>query len=97
MPRVIRLKDLFINESKRKNMEPRFLPYKPYAYKSDKKPYPTNPEMINFSINIPKIYKTRIEEGVVKGLYPSRSEAIRVAIREFLYRELKFIKELFEE
>ena len=94
---MTRVKDLSINEDKKEDMEPEeLLPYKPYAYKSDKKPYPTNPEMINFSINIPKIYKTRIEEGVVKGLYPSRSEAIRVAIREFLYRELKFIKELFE-
>jgi len=42
------------------------------------------------TINIPESYIDAIEKLVGEnGLYPSRCELIRVAVREFLLRELK--------
>lgn len=45
------------------------------------------------TVNIPETYLKMID-GLVgaKGLYPSRSELIRVAIRDFLIRELESAK-----
>ncbi len=42
------------------------------------------------TVNVPESYLESIEKLVGnEGLYPSRSELIRVAVREFLIRELK--------
>ena len=42
------------------------------------------------TVNVPESYIDAIEKLVGEnGLYPSRSELIRVAVREFLLRELK--------
>lgn len=42
------------------------------------------------TVNIPEIYIITIQKLVGEdGLYPSRSELIRVAVRDFLLRELK--------
>jgi len=42
------------------------------------------------TVNVPESYIDSIEKLVGgNGLYPSRSELIRVAVREFLIRELK--------
>lgn len=42
------------------------------------------------TVNVPESYLDSIEKLVGEhGLYPSRSELIRVAVREFLLRELK--------
>ena len=42
------------------------------------------------TVNIPESYLDSVEKLVgEKGLYPSRSELIRVAVRDFLLRELK--------
>ena len=42
------------------------------------------------TVNVPESYLDSIEKLVgEKGLYPSRSELIRVAVRDFLLRELK--------
>ena len=42
------------------------------------------------TVNIPDTYLDTIEKLVGEnGLYPSRSELIRVAVREFLLRELR--------
>ena len=42
------------------------------------------------TVNIPESYIDSIEKLVGgNGLYPSRSELIRVAVRDFLIRELK--------
>jgi Arc/MetJ-type ribon-helix-helix transcriptional regulator len=42
------------------------------------------------TVNIPETYLDSIEKLVGgNGLYPSRSELIRVAVRDFLLRELK--------
>ena len=42
------------------------------------------------TVNIPESYLDSIEKLVGgNGLYPSRSELIRVAVRDFLLRELK--------
>jgi len=40
------------------------------------------------SIHLPESYVYGLDELVDKGLYPSRSEAIRVAVRDLLMREL---------
>jgi len=42
------------------------------------------------TINVPESYITSMKKLVGEhGLYPSRSELIRVAVREFLIKELK--------
>lgn len=44
--------------------------------------------MKNITIALPEIYVENIEKIQNVGLVPSRSEAIRLAIREFLKREI---------
>ncbi len=47
------------------------------------------------TVNIPESYLDSIEKLVGEtGLYPSRSELIRVAVRDFLIRELKMANDL---
>jgi Arc/MetJ-type ribon-helix-helix transcriptional regulator len=50
------------------------------------------------TINVPRIYLSFIEELLASsdGLYPSRSELIRVAIRDFLQNEIH-VKRYIEE
>ncbi|MCJ7817287.1 MAG: ribbon-helix-helix domain-containing protein [Candidatus Thorarchaeota archaeon] len=40
------------------------------------------------AVHLPERIVTDIQELVEKGLYPNRSEAIRIAIRDLLKREL---------
>lgn len=50
------------------------------------------------TVNIPESYITAIKKLVGEnGLYPSRSELIRVAVREFLIRELKMAKNITKD
>lgn len=50
------------------------------------------------TVNVPRSYLDAIEKLVGdKGLYPSRSELIRVAVRKFLLKELKLAKEMKEQ
>ncbi len=44
-------------------------------------------KMILISVHIPKQMLEELDELVKGGLFPSRSEAIRVAIRDLLLRE----------
>ncbi len=44
--------------------------------------------MKTISVNIPEAFVKGLEDLVQKGLYANRSEAIRVAIRDLLKREL---------
>ncbi|MHA1263901.1 MAG: ribbon-helix-helix domain-containing protein [Candidatus Helarchaeota archaeon] len=44
--------------------------------------------MKTISVNIPEAFLKGLEELCQKGLYANRSEAIRVAIRDLLKREL---------
>lgn len=46
------------------------------------------------TINLPEKYLAAIQILNDKGLYPSRSEAIRVALREFLDDELTLYQDL---
>ncbi len=46
------------------------------------------------TINLPEKYLAAIQVLNDKGIYPSRSEAIRVALREFLADELKLYQDL---
>ena len=45
-------------------------------------------KMKNITIALPEIYVKNIEKIQNIGLVPSRSEAIRLAIREFLKKEV---------
>ena len=50
------------------------------------------PKMINITINLPVIYDENIQKLIKKKIGPSRSEAIRIALREFLHNEYKNLK-----
>ena len=49
------------------------------------------------TINLPEKYLAAIKTLNECGVYPSRSEAIRVALREFLDDELKMYENLEEK
>ncbi|MFX1376918.1 MAG: ribbon-helix-helix domain-containing protein [Promethearchaeota archaeon] len=59
----------------------------------------TKPKMINITINLPEIYDQNIQKLIKMKVVPSRSEAIRIALREFLHNEYENLKLLgfFEE
>jgi len=44
------------------------------------------------TVNLPSAYIDAIGTLTSKGLYPSRSEAIRVALRKFLKNELEMVE-----
>jgi len=47
------------------------------------------PPMKNITINIPDIYNLIIETFIKYNIVPSRSEAVRTALRDFLPDEIK--------
>lgn len=49
------------------------------------------------TINMPMKYLDAIQVLQDLGLYPSRSEAIRESLREFLYKEKKFMHTISKE
>ena len=49
------------------------------------------------TINLPEKYLAAIKILNDLGIYPSRSEAIRIALRDFLTDELKMFEELDTE
>ena len=49
------------------------------------------------TINLPERYLSAIQTLNDFGIYPSRSEAIRIALRDFLSDELKMNEDLGEE
>jgi Arc/MetJ-type ribon-helix-helix transcriptional regulator len=51
-------------------------------------------EMKIVTINIPDQYLDCIESMVNLGFYPSRSEAVREALKQFIVRESKFTKDI---
>ena len=48
--------------------------------------------MQNITINIPEIYDENIQKLIKNKIVPSRSGAIRIAIREFLQAEYDNLK-----
>lgn len=46
-----------------------------------------NTPMKNITINIPDLYDVNIKKLIKMKLIPSRSEAVRTALREFLLKE----------
>jgi Arc/MetJ-type ribon-helix-helix transcriptional regulator len=44
-------------------------------------------KMVNITINIPDIYDTNIQKLIKMKLLSNRSEAIRIALREYLQKE----------
>jgi Arc/MetJ-type ribon-helix-helix transcriptional regulator len=49
------------------------------------------------TINIPDQYLDCIESMVNLGFYPSRSEAVREALKQFIVRECQFKKDIDPE
>ena len=49
------------------------------------------------TINLPESYLSAIQILNDLGIYPSRSEAIRIALRDFLSNELKLFQELEDD
>ena len=49
-------------------------------------------KMINITINIPECYDENIQKLIQMKIVPSRSEAIRTALRDFLHNEYKIVK-----
>jgi Arc/MetJ-type ribon-helix-helix transcriptional regulator len=43
--------------------------------------------MVNITINIPHLYDENIQKLINMKIVPSRSEAIRIALREYLQEE----------
>ena len=50
------------------------------------------PAMQNITINIPDIYDVNIQKLIKMKIVPSRSEAIRTALREFFHQEYQDLK-----
>lgn len=55
------------------------------------------PKMKIITINLPEKYLSAIKVLNDLGIYPSRSEAIRIALRDFLTNELKMFEDLDDE
>lgn len=49
-------------------------------------------KMVNITINIPNIYDTNIQKLIEMKLLSNRSEAIRIALREYLQKESENLK-----
>lgn len=49
------------------------------------------------TINLPEKYLQAIQILNDMGVYPSRSEAIRIALHQFLAKELKMFKDLEDD
>ena len=50
------------------------------------------PRMKNITIYLPEIYDENIQKLIKMKVVPSRSEAIRIALREFLHQEYNNLK-----
>ena len=50
------------------------------------------PRMKNITINLPECYDKAIQKLIKMKIVPSRSEAIRIALREFLHQEYNNLK-----
>lgn len=48
------------------------------------------------TVNLPSIFIDAIQKLTDQGLFPSRSEAIRVALRDFLKTELEMVESLLD-
>ncbi|MFX1357973.1 MAG: ribbon-helix-helix domain-containing protein [Promethearchaeota archaeon] len=47
------------------------------------------PKMVNITINLANIYDKNIQKLIEMKIVPSRSEAIRIALREYLRKEFE--------
>ncbi|MFX1312650.1 MAG: ribbon-helix-helix domain-containing protein [Promethearchaeota archaeon] len=59
---------------------------------AENKPEKKGNKMVNITINIPEIYDENIQKLIKMHIVPSRSEAIRNAIRDFLHNEYANLK-----
>jgi len=56
-------------------------------------------KMVLISVHIPKQMLEELDELVRRGIYPSRSEAIRIAIRDLIMKHIELLrkKQEFED
>lgn len=73
--------DIFLSKRKRPEIEHR-------------RDHGRNKAMKNITINMPILYDELIQEMKDLGIVPSRSEAIRWALKDFLMKEIDFILKL---
>lgn len=52
--------------------------------------------MIIVTVNLPNIYIDAIAKLTGQGMFPSRSETIRAALRDFLKNELEMVESLLD-
>lgn len=53
-----------------------------------------NRGMVNISINIPMEYENKMQELQADKKYPSRSQIVRLALKDYLFKDYKFFKRL---
>ena len=49
--------------------------------------------LVVVAVHLPKIYVDKLEELVRRGLYPNRSEAIRMAVRDLIFNDFRRLEE----
>ena len=67
---------------------------RPIFERSSIHPDDSKPPMKNLTINIPEIYDKHIQDLIKSKRVSSRSEAIRIALRDFLSKEYEINAEL---
>lgn len=50
-----------------------------------------NSALKNITIHFPILYDIQIQKLIKLGIYPSRSEIVRIAVRELLQKDLEFL------
>ena len=50
--------------------------------------------LVIVTVHLPKIYVDKLEELVKRKLYTNRSEAIRMAVRDFIFNEYRRLEEV---
>jgi len=49
--------------------------------------------LVLVTVHLPKIYVDKLEELVRRRLYPNRSEAIRMAVRDLIFNDFRRLEE----
>ncbi|MFW9971088.1 MAG: ribbon-helix-helix domain-containing protein [Candidatus Odinarchaeota archaeon] len=52
----------------------------------------TKPRMVNITVNLPEIFDKNLQKLRMQKIISSRSEGIRIALRDFLHKEYQNLK-----
>jgi len=55
-------------------------------------PKENKPKLVNITINLPQLYDDNIKKLISSKIVASRSEAIRIALQNFLHQEYNNLK-----